>query len=295
VEEPGGLERDELHLALYEELGRLPEKYRAPLVLCYIEGPTHEAVARQLRWPLGTVRVRIARGRDLLGTRLTRRGLTPAAVLLALSLLPTAAADVAPRLVEHTVRAAAGVAVGERVPRGEAPARVVDLERKARKAMQLTRLRWATAFALEVIVTGAGVAAVPRALAVADDISRARAEQKKLQGTWVIVSAETGGEKREGDGSEEQLKIEGDAFSIEHGGHVEERGTIRLDPSKEPSEIDLQFQEGKHEGKTDLAIYAWDGANLKLCWVREGEKRPTDFTTKPGDHRVLMVLKRQGP
>ncbi len=264
-------------------------------MLCYIEGLTHEAVARQLGWPIGTVRVRIARGRDLLGARLTRRGLTPAAVVLALSLLPTSEADVAPRLVALTVRDAAGVAVRERVSRVEGSARVVDLERKVRKAMHLTRLGWATALALAVVATGAGVAAVPGALAFADDIARAKAEQKKLQGTWVIVSAETGGEERAGDGSEEQLKIEGDAFSIEHGGHVEERGTILLDPSKHPSEIDLQFREGKHEGKTDLAIYTWDGANLKLCWVREGEKRPTDFTTKPGDHRVLMVLKRQDP
>ena len=62
VDDHEGLERDELHAALHEELGRLPEKYRAPIVLCYIEGLPHEAVARQLGWPLGTVRTRIARG-----------------------------------------------------------------------------------------------------------------------------------------------------------------------------------------------------------------------------------------
>src|SRR5215831_3890893 len=107
-----GLERDELHAALHEELGRLPEKYRAPMVICYFEGLPHEAVARRLGWPLGTVRSRIARGRDLLGARLTRRGLAPAAVLLALSLLPKAEAAVRPRLVEATVRAAMRVAAG---------------------------------------------------------------------------------------------------------------------------------------------------------------------------------------
>ena len=48
-------------------------------------------------------------------------------------------------------------------------------------------------------------------------------------------------------------------------------------------------------GKTDLAIYAWDGANLKLCWVKDGDKHPTDFATKPGDKRVLLILKRQDP
>jgi RNA polymerase sigma factor (sigma-70 family) len=302
VDDHDVLERDELHAALHEELGRLPEKYRAPLVLCYIEGLTHEAVARQLGWPIGTVRVRIARGRDLLGARLIRRGMTPAAVLLAFGLLPKAAAAVPPRLVEATVRTAARVAAGEAVPRGDVPDRVVDLERKVRKAMHLTRLTWATAFALTVIATGAGVvAAVPRALAATDDTAKAKAELKKLQGTWLAATFEEAGVKKEvkkegeGKGDEEQIQIEGESFSLWHEGKVEVTGTIKLDPSKNPREIDFQFQEGPRKGKTDLAIYAWDGANLKLCWVRDGDKHPTDFATNPGNKRVLLILKRQAP
>ena len=295
VDDRDGLERDELHAALHEELGRLPEKYRAPLVLCYIEGLPHEAVARQLGWPLGTVRVRIARGRDLLGARLVRRGLTPAAVLLALGLLPKTEAAVPPRLVEATVRAAARVAAGEEVPRGDVPARVVDLERKVRKAMHLTRLKWATAFALAVIATGVGAAAVPRVLAAADDKAKVEAELKKLDGLWLLEAFERAGEKKAGEGNGEQIKIEGESFSIWHEGHVEERGKIKLDPSKDPKEIDFQFLEGKHEGKADLAIYAWDGEILKLCWGKQGTKHPTDFTTKPNDDRILLFLKRQKP
>ena len=72
-------------------------------------------------------------------------------------------------------------------------------------------------------------------------------------------------------------------------------GNIKLDPSKNPMEIDFEFQDGKREGKTDLAIYAWEGANLKLCWVRDGDKHPSEFATKPGDKRVLVILKRQDP
>ena len=71
-----------------------------------------------------------------------------------------------------------------------------------------------------------------------------------------------------------------------------EKGKIKLDPAKNPTEIDFQFEEGRHKGKTDLAIYAWDGANLKLCWVRDGDKHPTEFGTKPDDKRVLLLLKR---
>ena len=61
-------------------------------------------------------------------------------------------------------------------------------------------------------------------------------------------------------------------------------------------ELDLQFLEGKHAGKTALAIYAWDGENLKVCGVRPDEvPRPTDFTTAPDDNRVLVVFRRQNP
>jgi uncharacterized protein (TIGR03067 family) len=294
VDDHDGLERDELHAALHEELGRLPEKYRAPLVLCYLEGLTHEAVARRLGWPLGTVRVRIARGRDLLGSRLIRRGLTPAAVLLALSLLPDTADAVPLPLVEATVRAAARVAAGEGVPWGEVPARVVNLEGKVRKAMHLTKLKWATAFALAVVVTGAGVAAVvPRALAAADDTAKVKAELKKLQGTWVDVYAEKAGEKLEvGD---HELKFDGETFRVSDHGRVQEKGTIKLDPSKDPMEIDLRLQEGEQEAKTALGIYAWDGENLKLCLGEPGGgPRPKDFTTAP-EGRILIVLKRQDP
>jgi RNA polymerase sigma factor (sigma-70 family) len=296
VDDHEGLERDELHAALHEELGRLPEKYRAPIVLCYIEGLPHEAVARQLGWPLGTVRTRIARGRDLLGARLTRRGVAPAAVLLALGLLPKTAAAVSARLVEATVRAAARVAAGERVPQGEVPAGVADLEKKVRKAMHLTRLRWAMAFALAVVVIGAGVTAgVSRALAAADDDPKVKAELKKFQGTWVDIYAEKAGKEQEQVG-DHQLKFDGETFSVADHGHVEEKGTFKLDPSKNPKEIDLRLRDRNNDEKTVLGIYTWDGENLKLCLGEPdgGGTRPKDFTTMP-EGRFLVVVKRQDP
>jgi RNA polymerase sigma factor (sigma-70 family) len=295
VNDHDGLERDELHAALHEELGRLPENYRAPIVLCYIEGLPHEAVARQLGWPLGTVRTRIARGRDLLGARLTRRGVATAAVLLALGLLPKTAVAVPPRLVDATVRAAARVAAGERVPQGEVPAGVADLEKKVRKAMHLTRLRWATAFTLAVVVTGAGVTSVvSRALAAADDDAKVKAELKKFKGTWVDIYAEKAGKKQEQVGDHE-LKFDGETFSVADHGQVHEKGTIKLDPSKDPKEIDLRIRDKNNEEKTVLGIYTWDGENLKFCWGEPGgEKRPTDFKTTP-EGGVLVVVERQDP
>jgi RNA polymerase sigma factor (sigma-70 family) len=75
VESPPASESfDEIGPILDQELNRLPEKYRAPIVLCYLRERTHDQAAAELRWPVGTVRSRLARGRDLLRDRLTRRG-----------------------------------------------------------------------------------------------------------------------------------------------------------------------------------------------------------------------------
>ena len=62
----------EQHELLHRELERLPEKFRLPIVLCYFQGLTQEDAASRLRWPLGTVRGRLARARDRLRDRLSR-------------------------------------------------------------------------------------------------------------------------------------------------------------------------------------------------------------------------------
>ena len=75
-------DRQEESEMLHEEIGRLPDRYRTPVVLCYLEGLTHEEAARQLGWPIGTVGVRLMRARERLRARLTRRGMAPAMTVL---------------------------------------------------------------------------------------------------------------------------------------------------------------------------------------------------------------------
>jgi RNA polymerase sigma factor (sigma-70 family) len=66
---------------LHAEIDRLPEKYRLPIVLCYLEGLTHEQAASRLRWPVGTVKTRLSRGRGRLRSRLEKQG-RPSLLLL---------------------------------------------------------------------------------------------------------------------------------------------------------------------------------------------------------------------
>src|SRR5262249_60269749 len=75
----------DLQPVLDDELNRLPDKYREPVLLCYVQGKTNEEAARLLRLPVGTVKSRLSRARDLLKGRLSRRGITLATAPLAAS------------------------------------------------------------------------------------------------------------------------------------------------------------------------------------------------------------------
>jgi RNA polymerase sigma-70 factor (ECF subfamily) len=67
----------ELRPVLYEEIDGLPVRYGIPVILGYMEGKTNREVADLLKLPIGTVKGRLSRGRDMLRARLSRRGLDP--------------------------------------------------------------------------------------------------------------------------------------------------------------------------------------------------------------------------
>jgi RNA polymerase sigma factor (sigma-70 family) len=95
---------------LDQELGQLSDRYRDPLVLCYLEGRTQDEAARQLGWSLNTVRRRLAQGRRLLEARLRGRGVTLPAALA--GLLAARAVGVPGSLRAATLAAAGARAAG---------------------------------------------------------------------------------------------------------------------------------------------------------------------------------------
>jgi RNA polymerase sigma factor (sigma-70 family) len=153
----------DLAAVLHEELDRLPEKYRAPLVLCYLESLTHEQAAQQLRWPIGTVRSRLARAREQLRGRLVRRGLAPAVGLLedAIRTSATARAALPAALAGAASRAALRCSLGRLLTTGVTSASVAFLAEGAMNTMFVAKLKFAVLAA--ALITGGAVAVAQQA------------------------------------------------------------------------------------------------------------------------------------
>jgi RNA polymerase sigma factor (sigma-70 family) len=148
----------ELCTLLDEEVQRLAQRYRAPLVLCYLEGQTRDQAARQLGWSLRTLDRRLTRGRELLRLRLLRRGLTLSAGLLAGALGEQAACAAVPvTLLDTTRKAAMLVAAGKRVA-AAASSQVAVLVQEGMRAMLWTKLQTATVLVVALAgMAGTGV------------------------------------------------------------------------------------------------------------------------------------------
>jgi RNA polymerase sigma factor (sigma-70 family) len=164
----------DLRSFLDQELNRLPDKYRIPIVLCDLEGKTRQDVAERLDLPVGTLSGRLTTARKILAKRLARRGLALSGGALIAALSPsTASAAVPAPLVTSTVQAATAGAVSSHA---------VALAEGVMKAMLMKKLMIATAVLLTVL---AGTAAV---VVHADRDASGAAKVLKLQGRGRFVA-----------------------------------------------------------------------------------------------------------
>jgi RNA polymerase sigma factor (sigma-70 family) len=149
------IERHELLTVIDEELIRLPEKHRAAVVRCDLEGASYEQAARDLDCPLGTLKTRLAAGRKGLRARLIRRGIAPATagVVSALATGSTRAA-VPMELSASTVRSALQYAVGSAAMGGSISTAVSTLTEGVIATMGIFRVKMFAAAACVVIAAG---------------------------------------------------------------------------------------------------------------------------------------------
>ena len=203
-----GLQVD-LAPVLHEEVDRLPEKYRRPVILCHLQGLTHAEAARELAWPVGTVSVRLVRARKILADRLTRRGVTASTTLVATSLATEATATaLAPSWIQAA--AVAALAASSGLPfstaTAAASAGAITLARRTSMTMLLSSWKW---FAVPLTValattTGAVLMVSP----AADDNSPDPA--KAIPPINSVTATDISEPQAEIDESVAQREVEGD-------------------------------------------------------------------------------------
>ncbi len=145
----------ELYPELHAEIERLPEKYRVPIVLCYFEGLTHEQAASRLRWPLGTVKIRLSRARERLRSRLEARGRPSLLLLPANAFRPGHLAELPENLVNAITPAGCRYATTG-VAGGLVSSAVIKITQGVMQSMLMYKLKLAGAFLCSIFVLGLG-------------------------------------------------------------------------------------------------------------------------------------------
>lgn len=115
-----------------------------------------------------------------------------------------------------------------------------------------------------------------------------KAEAKKFQGEWRIISFVQGGEnKAKGSSEKGTIKFDKDRFTIKNDGTFLNAGTWKIDASKEPMEFSYVYTEGAKPGSKEVGIYRWDDEDLVICL---GDPRPTEFPSDANNKNTLIRL-----
>jgi RNA polymerase sigma factor (sigma-70 family) len=310
--EPTAVELDlwrDLGPVLDQELNRLPDKYRVPVVLCDLEGKSYKEAAEQLGCSGGTFGARLSRARAILTERLTRRGVTLSAGALALVLSQNAASASVPAVVVSNTIKAVGALAARQAVAGAISAKAAALCEGVVKNMLWTKLRGSVVIlAIGALLFGAGLwryaVASPgsesgsKPSALKSRLLTAQAGKKtdaeRFVGTWRIASATADGKE-----IPEEFRILARMTFTKDG---KASLTAAMVNGKEGTykvlgdgKVDLVLGEGKDLG---AGIYKFDGDDkLILCALsKEGAvDRPTQFSGDKDSGQVLFVLVRAKP
>ncbi|QEL17711.1 sigma-70 family RNA polymerase sigma factor [Limnoglobus roseus] len=315
---------NDLQPVLDEELSRLPDIYRAVVVLCDLEGRTRKEVARQLGVPEGTVGGRLARARVLLAKRLAKRGVVMSGGVLAGVLSAGSAASVSPSLVSSTIKAANLLAAGRAA--GVVSVKVAALTEGVVKVMFVSKIKSVLAGVLVVIALGGTTGLICRTQADeplkaqkpvggdkqadAEKGKKAKSDDEQFQGVWTLVEAAWEGERGKVEGQiEATLTVRQGTLHIKiskgRKTDIDKFFVYKLDPTAAVKTIDLADWKKGFEEKDKIieGVYTIDGDTFSMslgegALVETGagvHKRPASLETKKGSKTYTCTFKKEKP
>jgi len=302
---PDDLTWKELRAALDAELARLPEKWRLPLVLCYLEGRTQDEAAAELGYSGNTLRRRLEAARAALGRRLRSRGFGSSALAAVLVSDCVSGGVASPAAASATLENMTRLATG-RATVSDVPPKIAVLTEGVVKVMSWNKFKAAAVVLLAVGVLGAVGSAFHNLQARVEPPTNARGERtepankatpapvpekpktdtEKLQGTWEVLENRLYGETYPTPpGIDGRLVIKGDDFRL----MFWTKGMFETDPKKKealrgqitggsllfatfklntktsPRNIDLDISREPEAHEVCLGIYKLDGDDLMIC------------------------------
>ncbi len=289
----------EVRVLIHDELARLPDALRAPVLLCHLEGLTLDEAAARLELSRSTLRRHLDRARAVLRQRLARRGLAAAAIAF-----PTSISNAVPPLtVLETARSAVRFAAGF-----AEPTRAVELAHGALSTMTAMRLKLsvllvATLCTVGFVVAGTQMGAdpqkaelpsAPAPVAVPEEKPSAKSltDEEKLQGTWIVTNDDSPLHGEKWTFKNGQFERAGENNAAEPGTEIKTH--YKLDPKQDPKTIDFQMvaSDGPLLRSMVKGIYVFEGNELRVCFALQSEERPKSFSKTLGR---TLVLKREAP